>query len=169
MKKYVNGQYIDITEEEIAKSSAIGKTLEKHRKMSVAEVNRMLIEAQINSLDVDDDTALKMIDYYPEWKEGVEYSANFKVKRNSKLYKTRQAHTSQITWEPENVPSLWEVINETYAGTIDEPVPYDGNMALENGKYYLQDYEIYLCTRDTVNPVYHALADLVGLYIEKVY
>lgn len=39
-------------------------------------------------------------------------------------------------------------------------------MALENGLYYMQDYTIYLCTRDTVNPVYNPLADLVGLYVE---
>ena len=43
---------------------------------------------------------------------------------------------------------------------------YDGNMALESGKYYMQDYVIYRCTRDTINPVYHALAELVGLYVE---
>lgn len=27
---------------------------------------------------------------------------------------------------------------------------------------------IYLCTRDTVNPVYNTLASLVGLYVEAV-
>ena len=41
-------------------------------------------------------------------------------------------------------------------------------MALESGKYYIQDYVIYCCTRDTINPVYNALADLVGLYVTEV-
>ena len=27
---------------------------------------------------------------------------------------------------------------------------------------------IYRCTRDTINPVYNALADLVGIYVEVV-
>ena len=27
--------------------------------------------------------------------------------------------------------------------------------------------QAYRCTRDTVNPVYNALADLIGLYVEK--
>ena len=40
-------------------------------------------------------------------------------------------------------------------------------MALEAGKYYSQSGAVYLCTRDTVNPVYSDLADLVGLYVEK--
>ena len=38
---------------------------------------------------------------------------------------------------------------------------------MESGKYYNQGGAVYLCTRDTVNPVYSALADLVGLYVEK--
>ena len=40
--------------------------------------------------------------------------------------------------------------------------------AAEAGKYYIQDYVIYLCTYDTINPVYNPLAELVGLYIETV-
>ena len=62
---------------------------------------------------------------------------------------------------------LWEQINETHAGTLDDPIPYDGNMALESGKHYIQDGAIYLCTRDTGFPVYNALADLVGVYVEN--
>ena len=27
--------------------------------------------------------------------------------------------------------------------------------------------QAYRCTRDTINPVYNALADLIGLYVEK--
>ena len=41
-------------------------------------------------------------------------------------------------------------------------------MALEYGKNYLQDYVIYLCNRGTGNPVYHALAELVGVYVTEV-
>ena len=38
---------------------------------------------------------------------------------------------------------------------------------MEASKYYSQSGAVYLCTRDTLNPVYSALADLVGLYVEK--
>ena len=41
-------------------------------------------------------------------------------------------------------------------------------MVLESGKYYSQDGVTYHCTRDTGNPVYHALSELVGLYVEVV-
>lgn len=39
-------------------------------------------------------------------------------------------------------------------------------MALESGKYYSQSGAVYLCTRDTVNPVYQLLNELVGIYVE---
>ena len=116
----------------------------------------------------DDNTALRMLSFYPEWSPNTAYTAGFKVQRNGKLWRVVQAHTSQVGWEPENAASLWEQINETHSGTMDDPIPYDGNMALTDGMYYVQDYVIYLCFRDTGNPVYNPLAELVGLYVEVV-
>lgn len=138
------------------------------RPLSQATISKMLIEQQINSLAVDDNTALRMQSFYPEWAENTAYAVGYKVQRNGKLWRVVQAHTSIAPWEPENAVTLWEQINETYAGTIDDAIPYNGNMALESGKYYTQNDAIYLCNRDTVNPVYHALSELVGLYVEEV-
>ena len=129
-------------------------------------VTILLIKEQINTMTVDDNTALRMVEFYPEWATDTAYTAGYKVQYGGKLWRCVQAHTSQVGWEPENAASIWEQINETHAGTIDDPIPYSGNMALESGKYYIQDYVIYRCTRDTINPVYNALADLVGLYVE---
>lgn len=39
--------------------------------------------------------------------------------------------------------------------------------AMVEGLYYVQDGVVYLCNRDTGNPVPHVLRDLVGLYVEK--
>ena len=89
------------------------------------------------------------------------------MQRGGRLWRCIQAHASQTGWEPENAASLWTEICETHAGTLDDPIPYSGNMALESGKYYSQSGAVYLCTRDTVNPVYSGLADLVGIYVEK--
>jgi hypothetical protein len=138
------------------------------RPLSQGEISKKLIEQQINTLAVDDNTALRMKSYYPEWESGVSYSVGYKVQHNGKLWRVVQAHTAQEDWNPEAVASLWEQINETHDGTIDDAIPYDGNMALVNGKYYVQNDVIYLCNRDTVNPVYHALRDLVGLYVKEI-
>ena len=162
--------YRELTAEEIAEREAAQAALEaaeRSRPLTAEEVTALLIRQQINSLAVDDSTALRMREFYPVWEAGQDYPEGFKVQRGGALYKVLQAHTSQDGWEPENAPALWTEICESHAGTLTDPIPYSGNMALESGKYYIQDYVIYLCTRDTINPVYNPLAELVGLYVEK--
>lgn len=51
-------------------------------------------------------------------------------------------------------------------GSLDTPIPYEGNMALEEGKYYQQSGVVYLCVRDTGVPVYNDLKDLVNIYVQ---
>lgn len=173
MRKCINGKFVDFeyTSDEIsAMESEIRKAslMERTRSLSESEVSRMLITAQINTLAVDDNTALRMREFYPEWTPGTAYTVGYKVRYGGKLWRIVQAHTAQIGWEPENAASLWEQINESHDGTLDDPIPYSGNMALVAGLYYHQDYEIYRCIRDTVNPVYNPLAELVELYVEIV-
>ena len=171
MRIFENGSYRDATEAEVAAAvEAIEQTraTEETRPLTLEEVSRMLIESQINSLAVDDNTALRMAEFYPNWEAGQDYPEGYKVRRDGALYKVLQAHTSQADWAPgEGTESIYTRIDESHAGTLSDPIPYSGNMALEAGKYYSQSGAVYLCTRDTVNPVYSSLADLVGLYVEK--
>ena len=179
MKKYVNGEYIDMTAEEVAamqEASAKVEIEEKRRPLSLGEVQEMMVRAQINTLAVDDATAFRMAAFYPDWESGKAYTAEngcpvgYKVVRAEKLWKLRQEHTSQDSWAPgmTGTESLWEEICEQHDGTKYDAIPYNGNMALEAGKYYTQDGVLYLCNRDTGNPVYHALSALVGTYVEVV-
>lgn len=142
--------------------------LPDRRPMSQSAVNKMLISQQINTLEVDDNTALRMKQFYPEWTENTAYAVGHKVQYNGKLWRVVQAHTAQIGWEPVNVPSLWTEVCEIHSGILEDPIPYSGNMALENGKYYFQNNTIYLCNRDTINPVYNELDELAGLYVIEV-
>lgn len=171
MRIYENGSYRDMTAEEIAalqEAQAAFEAAERTRPLTESEVSRLLIAQQINTLTVDDNTALRMTEFYPEWASGQSYTAGYKVQRNGRLWRVLQAHTSQAGWEPENAASLWTEICESHAGTLEDPIPYSGNMALESGKYYSQDGKVYRCTRDTGNPVYNALSELAGLYVEEV-
>ena len=171
MYKLVNGEKMAMTAEEIAalqEETKLLNAVRQNQPMTESEVSRLIIAKQINTLTVDDNTALRMTEFYPEWASDTDYAVGFKVQRSGKLWRCVQAHASQTGWEPENAASLWEQINETHAGTLDDPIPYDGNMALEAGKYYIQDYVIYLCNRDTGNPVSNPLAELVGLYVDAV-
>lgn len=171
MKICENGIYRDLMPEELAqarKAETLDRIREKSRPLTESEVVSMLLSQKVQEIEVDDSTALRMISFYPEWEAGKAYSVGHKLTRGGKLYKVIQAHTAQAGWEPESVPAMFTEICETHSGELDDPIPYSGNMALENGKHYIQDDEIYLCTRNTGNPVYHALADLVGIYVEIV-
>ena len=136
---------------------------------------------EMNSLNLSAVDALKVVDWYPLWgvddgyKVGDQVTTNQKFKYEGKLYAVLQPHTILAHYFPSlNTASLYVEVTPDYndkgeeMGTLENPIPYDGNMVLENGKYYSQDGITYLCNRDTGNPVYHALKDLVGLYVEYV-
>lgn len=107
---------------------------------------------------------------FPRWKVGEAYAGGERLCHNGKLYKVKDGmpHTSQADWTPDVAVSLYERIDAGHVGTMDDPIPYDGNMALVDGLHYVQDGVVYLCTRDTVNPVYNPLAELVGIYVKEV-
>lgn len=170
-KIYENGVIRDMTDEEIAAmqdAAARAEAEEKRRPLSAVEVQEMLLRQQINTLSVDDETAYRMKEFYPEWAAGEAYTVGYKLLYGGELYKVLQAHTSQADWTPNAVPAMFTRIDEQHDGSKYDPIPYDGNMALENGKYYSQGGVTYRCTRDTGNPVYQPLADLVGIYVEAV-
>ena len=82
MYKNVNGKLIEMTEAEIAEEKQkiqIAKAEEKSRHLTAEEVTAMLIRQQINTLAVDDNTALRMLEFYPEWASGVAYTTGYKV------------------------------------------------------------------------------------------
>lgn len=145
---------------------------ESRRQFSITEVLEMLLPKQINTMEVDNNTALRMKRFYPTFDSivGQEVDKGFKFTYGDYLYETLQDKTViQAHYAPGvGMESLYAKIDETHAGTMEDPIPYDGNMSLTNGLYYYQDGVMYLCNRDTGNPVYNALSELVGLYVEAV-
>ena len=121
----------------------------------------------INTFGLTDEESLQVIDWFPVWKANVELKTGEKISYNGKLYEILQDHTSQDGWEPSiNTASLFKevAINDTF-GTKDNPIEYNNNMALESGKYYIQNNITYLCTRDTGTAVYNDLAALIDIYV----
>ena len=105
---------------------------------------------------------------FPLWKTDIWYTIGMRLQYDGRLYKVRQSHTSQNDRTPDIAPALYELIDVTHSGTIDDPIPFDTGMAIEQGKYYVQ-YEVeYLCTRDSINPLYNDLSTLIGIYVEVV-
>ena len=134
-------------------------------------IQAAMLVAQMQAQTFDDEQAQAVKILYPQWQDviGQTVEKGYKFVHGDVLYKTIQdSLLIQEQYVPgEGTESLYAVIDETHAGTQENPIPYDGNMALEKGKYYSQDGVIYLCNRDTENPVYHNLSDLIGLYVEK--
>lgn len=172
MRIFENGFIREMTEAEIAalqEARARAEAEEKHRPLSQEEVTTMLLRQQINTLAVDDATAYRMREFYPEWAEGQSYTVGHKLLYGGSLYKVIQAHTSQAGWKPGvGTESLYVRIDETHDGTKYDPIPYNGNMELFAGKYYTQSGQTYHCTRDTGTAVFHPLSELVGIYVEVV-
>ena len=117
--------------------------------------------------------------FAPKWgediKEGDTVVKGDKFTYEGRLYAVLQDHTILAHYEPSiNTASLYVEVTPDYTeegeeyGTLDNPIPYEGNMILENGKYYSQEGKTYLCTRDSINPIYHPLSALVGHYVEEV-
>lgn len=133
--------------------------------------------AEMNSLELSATEALEVAHWFPNLYETEGYREDdvifvgARVQYNGKLWEARQ-DMNIVSYFPPSLAtaSLWcEVVAEgSEMGSLENPIPYEGNMALEEGKYYEQGGVIYLCTRDTGAPVYNPLKDLVGIYVEIV-
>ena len=136
--------------------------------MTRNEARRIRANIEKTATFADDQTALESVWMYPAWCPGMVCESGQRVVYSGKLYRVGTAHTAQADWAPDVAISLYERIDETHTGTAEDPIPYESNMILTAGLYYSQAGAVYRCTRDTENPVYHALADLIGLYVEVV-
>ena len=144
---------------------------EKTPEVQAAVQQAAVLVAQMQAQTLEDAQALTVKAIYPAWESIIGQTIKqkgYKFLYADKLYKTMQDNLLiQEQYIPgEGTESLYTVIDETHAGTQEDPIPYDGNMALENGKYYIQDETVYKCTRDTEIPVYQTLAELIGIYVE---
>lgn len=134
---------------------------------------RPVIEQASQSLE--DGVALTAVELFPQWKELVKeerkVQKGFRFQHEGKLYRTEQP---EYTFVEHYVPgtvgteSLFSKVDETHKGTIDDPIPYDGNMEIFKGLYYVQNGVLYLCTRDSGQPLYHDLNNLVGIYVDVI-
>lgn len=59
------------------------------------------------AVSLSDEDALGGVELFPAWAANTSYELGVRVRYGEKLYKCVQSHTSQIGWEPPNVPALW--------------------------------------------------------------
>lgn len=165
-------EWIEIDAEEVSRIRSA--KAQKGTIVIPEEIQSMqtLTTMMINTLGLADEQSLTVKDLYPEWSSfiGKSLSTGFKVRYNDKLYKVRQEISTVLENQYPSIDTaaLYEEICESHDGTKEDPIPYNNNMELFNGKYYIQKGITYKCNRDTQQPVYNDLSDLVGIYVELV-
>lgn len=174
------GQYETAMSETVERQKVQGMLYEKVRPLTAEEVTALLIKQQINTITVDDQMALRMLTFYPEWVDLIGKTvdkAEYKFQHNGKLYKTIPAnHTFQADWIPGNgTAALYVRVDEAHAGTLADPIPAARSMGYTYGLYYSdqEDGKVYLCTRtgETAGgtiTLHYMPHELVGLYFQEV-
>lgn len=126
-----------------------------------------LAQAQVEALT--DDEAKKVPALFPLWETEKAYAVGDRVWYQASLYKCVQAHTSQSTWNPKDATSLWANVSEESQeadGSREHPFAWESGMTSYNGKYYTENGILYLCIRDSGNPLYFPISSLIGTYFQ---
>lgn len=140
---------------------------EPYEEEVVAKLKQLLQEQVKQQTDEE---ALENIELFPTWqsKLGVQVNEGERLYFDDKLYKVLQTHTPQEDWRPDTTASLYvQIVVEGEQGTIDNPIPFELNMELVQGKYYTEDSVKYLCIRELAQCVWHLNA-LVGNYVQII-
>lgn len=128
------------------------------------KLREMIVKASASLTDEDALTAQELFD---SWKPDTDYVVGDRRRYEGTLYKARQSHTSQSIYPPSITPALWEVVAPEGKGdSPDNPIEYNQSMAIEKGKFYRENDVIYICIRDSGVPLYTALANVIGNYVE---
>lgn len=139
------------------------------------EVNNITFVALAETKVLDDNTAARHANVFPQWAVGVSFTVG-QMRQDPEtggLYRCNQAHTSVAGWEPHLTPALWTAVNVNHAGTKEDPIPAARSMEFTYGLHYLdpEDGLLYLCKRqgeaDGGKITLHFLPhELVGQYFE---
>lgn len=100
------------SEEELALTEAGISTLEEATQLR-EELNEIIGE-------LTDEEATERPILFPNWKVGIAYTVNTRVRYGGRIFKVLQAHTSQEDWTPSRAPSLFAEILTSESGEPQE-------------------------------------------------
>lgn len=107
--------------------------------------------------DIPDEQALEMPDLFYTWDEVLEagelLEANTILNLGGQLYRVVQSVTPQEhqRLDGEGMTAIYRPIDQTHAGTQEDPIPFVYGMDTEQGKYYSSGGKVYLCNQ-TMTP-----------------
>ena len=135
-----------LASEEWALPESVEINREFSRLLALDQMDKEATE-KINTYDLSPSEALQVKDRYPEWETGINVKTGERYRVEDVLWECVKDHLTQDNWKPSTATlSLWKIVDaEEHSGTIEDPIPYKQNMALEFNKYYTQDGVLYLC------------------------
>lgn len=134
------------TETESAKATVTALAGEPVTYARAVELRPIIEQAAVS---LSDGEAASVPELITAWAYPVKCAEGDRRSYGGKVYKCRQAHTSQADWTPDKTPNLWAVVDAAHAGTQADPIPASRGMEYEYGKYYLdsEDGKVYKCER----------------------
>lgn len=134
-----------------------GRVLRKEQAKAAAEARltgQMQAAVKLyvqKATDIPDEQALEMPDLFYTWDEVLEagelLEANTILNLGGQLYRVVQPVTPQEHQRPdgEGMTAIYRPIDQTHAGTQEDPIPFVYGMDTEQGKYYSSGGKVYLC------------------------
>lgn len=116
-----------------------------------------------------DDQALTMPDLFPTWEQVLEEAQPLKkdsiLSDGGTLYRVVQDNTTPQEGQPphgEGMLAVYRPIDQSHAGTAEDPVPWIYGMDCHEGTYYSYNGKTYLCKSDMLPCVW--APDTPGLW-----
>lgn len=117
MKKYVNGVLVALTADELAEMENYDRRARLEavcRPLTFEEVQKLALRRQVNSLCIDDATASRMVDFYPEMTDfahGDLIAAKTVINHKGTLKRAAVDLWNTDENSPDNAPTLWQDIS----------------------------------------------------------
>lgn len=129
------------------------------------------IPATINTRNFTEQEALENMEWFPVWGDenaymGMPVEKGFMFRHKAEgeaehtLYKSLKKHTLSAEWIPgQGTESLYAKVS-LHKGTKEDPIPYEQNMLIEQGKYYTQYDVLYIGLQTTLTGYPSDLKDM---------
>lgn len=149
----------------VVQETDAGRVLREEQAKAAAEA-RLTVQMQAavklyvqKATDIPDEQALEMPDLFYTWDEVLEageaLGENTILNDGGQLYRVVQpGGVTPLESQPphgEGMLAVYRPIDQTHAGTQEDPIPFVYGMDTEQGKYYSSGGKLYLCNQ-TMTP-----------------
>lgn len=165
--KYTDGEFTfdkERWEIDVAKEKVQEEEDKEHQVLDI--IQKALLKSSDIALqaspNISDEDAIFVEDKMPMWQEGKKYTLNQIVKHNGRLYRiSQQEVTAQANQQPDSIGMLavYRPIGKELPGdnlgTLENPIPFEYGMDVDNGKYYSYENKVYLAEADMKTCVWY--------------